>query len=207
MWRDIIVIPFSFGILSSIGICLASCTPILVSYLISTKKEGGEFFSGILFLATIRAVTFILSLIIIFIIGDIARQFIEGHTLLLRIIGGAFISAIGAIIFFNKHVNIRFFGTRSTDLFILAVLFGIKPCLPHIAMWGYCLIAAENVSQAALLGVSFSLGENVAPIVIGFLGSRVIRYFRGRAYKIATKIAGAVIFILGIVFILGEFIR
>ncbi len=63
-------------------------------------------------------------------------------------------------------------------------------------------MVAENVAQAVAIAISFSIGENITPIVIGLLGGRVVlRYMRGRFYKIATKVAGAVIFVLGIVFI------
>ncbi len=203
IFRDIIFFPFSFGILSSIGICLASCTPILVSYLISTQKGSGRFLGQIVFFVLVRAITFILTMAIVFIIGDLAREFIERHAFLLRIIGGSFISVVGLLIFFNKHSNLRFFKTKSKGLFLLALLFGVKPCLPHIAMWSYVLVAAEDVHQSVMVAAAFSLGENITPIAIGFLGGRVVfRYFRGRFYRIATKVAGAVIFILGIVFIL-----
>ncbi len=202
IFRDIILSPFLFGIFSSVGICLASCTPILISYLISTKKDSGRFLGLIVFFALMRVIVFTLTMVLIFIIGDLAREFIIEHALLFRIIGGSFISAIGILIFFNKHVDLRFFKTRSKGLFLLAILFGLKPCLPHIAMWGYVLIAAENVPQAAAIAVTFSLGENIVPIAIGLAGSWLLRYFRGKFYKIAIKVAGAVIFILGIIFIL-----
>ena len=204
MFRDIIVSPFLFGIFSSIGICLASCTPILVSYLISTKRDWGRFLGQIVFFALVRVVTFTLTMVILFIVGDLALEFIREHTLVLRIIGGSFICAMGILVFFNKHLNLRFFKTRSKGLFLLALLFGVKPCLPHIAMWGYVVVAAEDVLQSAMVAAAFSLGENITPIVIGFFGGKAIRYLRGRAYRIASKIGGAVIFILGIVFILYD---
>ena len=197
-----LIAAFSFGILSSVGVCLASCTPILVSYLISTQKDSRKFAGGIAFFVLTRAIIFISTVAIVFIIGDLAREFIKEQVLLLRIIGGTFISAMGIIIFLNKHINLKFFRTRSKGLLFLAMLFGIKPCLPHIFMWGYCLMAAENVSQAVMIATAFSLGENITPVAIGLLGSRVLRYFRGRFYRIATRVAGAVIFILGVVFIL-----
>lgn len=168
MFRDVIASPFLFGIFSSVGICLASCTPILVSYLISTKRDSGRFLGQIVFFALVRVITFTLTMVLLFIVGDMALEFIREHTLALRIIGGSFISAIGILIFFNKHVNFRLFKTKSKDLFLLALLFGVKPCLPHIAMWGHVLVAAEDVLQSAMVTAAFSLGENITPIVIGF---------------------------------------
>ncbi len=202
IFRDIVFFPFSFGMLSSVGICLASCTPILVSYLISTQEDSRRFVGWMVFFVLMRAIIFILTVVIVFIMGDLAREFIKEQALLLRIIGGTFVSAIGVMIFFNKHINLRFFRTRSKGLLFLAILFGIKPCLPHIAMWGYCLMVAESVTQAVAIAATFSLGENITPVAIGLLGSRVLRYFRGRFYRIATKVAGAVIFVLGIGFVL-----
>jgi hypothetical protein len=59
----------------------------------------------------------------------------------------------------------------------------------------------EALLQAAVMAVSFSLGENTVPIILGGLGGRSLRYFRGKGFRIATKVSGVILFILGIAFI------
>jgi hypothetical protein len=207
---------FGFGVFSSIGICLASCTPILIAYLVSVEKDPRKFIGWFLIFIGVRTIAFIALTLLILLLGRLALDFIKEYALVLRIIGGAFIAAVGVFIFFNVGTKLRFFRTKSQGFLSLAVLFGIKPCLPHIAMWGYLLtvvgvpmvegaiVPAEAVFQSALIAVSFSLGENIVPVVLGALGGKSIRYFRGRGFRIATKAGGIILFILGIVFIFYE---
>jgi len=211
-------ISFSFvlGALSSIGICLASCTPILIAYLISTEKNPRKFIGWFLLFIGVRAVAFIALTLLILLLGRLALDVIKEYALVLRIIGGTFIAAAGALIFFNVGTRLRFFRTKSQGFLSLAVLFGIKPCLPHIGIWGYMLIAigapmveglilpAQALFQAAVIAVSFSLGENIVPVILGGLGGKSIRYFRGQGFRIATKAGGVVLFVLGIAFIFYE---
>lgn len=207
---------FVFGAFSSIGICLATCTPILIAYLISTEKDPRKFIGWFLLFISMRAVAFIGITLLILLLGRLALDFIKEYALALRVIGGTFIAAAGALIFFNIGAKLRFFRTKSQGFLLLAFLFGIKPCLPHIAIWGYLLTvtgvpmvegvisSAEAILQSAAIAVSFSIGENVVPIALGALGGKSIRYFRGRGFRIVTKTGGVILFILGIGFIFYE---
>ncbi|HSV31710.1 MAG TPA: hypothetical protein VLH40_06785 [Atribacteraceae bacterium] len=211
-WEQI-SFPFIFGALSSIGICLVSCTPILIAYLISTERDPRKFIGWFLLFIGARAAVFIALTLLILLLGRLALDFIREYALVLRIVGGMFIAAAGALIFFDIGTKLRFFRTKSRGFLLLATLFGIKPCLPHIAIWGYLLTAvgvpmvervivpAIAVLQAAVIAVAFSIGENIVPIILGSLGSKSMRYFRGRGFVIATKVGGVALFILGIAFI------
>jgi hypothetical protein len=68
------------------------------------------------------------------------------------------------------------------------------------------IVPAAAVFQSVVIAVSFTIGENIVPIVIGILGGKSIRYFRGWGFRIATKAGGAALFILGIAFIFYEWI-
>jgi hypothetical protein len=214
-WEQI-SFPFGFGVVSSIGICLASCTPILIAYLISTEKDPRKFIGWFLLFIGVRAIAFIAITLLILLLGRMALDFIREYALALRIIGGAFIAAAGVLIFFNIGARLCFFRTKSQGFLTLAVLFGIKPCLPHIAIWGYLLTVvgvpmvegvippASAIFQSTVIAVSFSLGENIVPVILGVLGGKSIRYFRGRGFRIATKVSGVTLCILGVGFIFYE---
>ena len=214
---------FLFGTVSSVGICLVSCTPIILAYLLSTERSSKRFVGGLVLFILARAAVFIGATVLIFLLGRLALDFIEEYATILHITGGLVISAAGALIFFDLGKKIRFFRAKSKTLLVLAFLFGIKPCLPHIAIWGYILIVAGRalpggdggmtgavlwaaVLRAAAIAISFSVGENIVPVVLGLLGGRTTRYLRGKGFRIATKVAGAVLFLLGIVFALYEMV-
>lgn len=211
-----IAFAFSFGIISSIGICLASCTPILIAYLVSTEKNPRKFIGWMAFFLFLRTVVFISITVFILLLGRLALDFIREYAQMLHIFGGLLIATAGVLIFFDIGTKLRFFRAKSQGFSFLAVLFGIKPCLPHLAIWGYVLVVAgramtdgliapgEAILKAAIIAISFSLGENIVPLIIGLLGGKTIRYFRGNAFRLVTKIGGAVLFILGIVFIFYE---
>ncbi|HAZ30280.1 TPA: hypothetical protein DCY65_01755 [Candidatus Acetothermia bacterium] len=219
-WEEI-GFAFVFGAASSVGICLVSCTPIVLAYLLSTERAAKRFVSGLFLFILARAAVFIGVTVAIFLLGRLALNFIREYAIVLRIVGGLIISGAGALIFFDLGRKLRFFRARSQTLLFLAFLFGIKPCLPHIAIWGYILVVAGRaiadgnavpeggmlgaaVLSAAAIAISFSVGENLVPVVLGLLGGRTMRYLRGRGFRIATKIAGVVLFVLGIVFALYE---
>ncbi|MCI2424658.1 hypothetical protein LM599_01300 [Candidatus Acetothermia bacterium] len=217
VWEQI-SFSFVFGAISSIGICLASCTPILIAYLISTEKDPRKFIGWFLLFIGVRAVVFIGVTLLILLFGRLALDFIREYALVLRIIGGIFIAGAGVLIFLNLGTKFYFFRTKSQGFLLLAFLFGIKPCLPHIAIWGYLLtvvgvpliegviVPGEAIFRSTVIAVSFSFGENIVPIVLGALGGKSIRYFRGRGFRIATKACGAVLFILGIGFVFYEWV-
>lgn len=215
LWEQI-TISFGLGAVASTGICLVSCTPILIGYLVSTEKDPRKFIGWFLLFIAVRAVMFVAITLIILLTGRLALDFIREYAKVLHIIGGAFIAAAGVLIFLNLGGKLCFFRAKSHGLISLALLFGIKPCLPHLAIWGYVLTAvgaplvegviapSKAVLQSASIAIAFSIGENIVPIIIGVLGGKSIRYFRGRGFQIATKVGGVVLFILGIGFIFYE---
>lgn len=215
MWEHI-SFSFMFGVISSIGICLASCTPVLIAYLVSTERDPRKFIGWMILFIALRAVAFVAVTILILMLGRLAVDFIRQYALLLRIVGGAVILAAGILIFFDIGSKLKFFRTKSKGFMLLAFLFGIKPCIPHLAIWGYLLtvVAAPMVEgtinlsdaifSALIVSLSFSAGENILPIILGALGGKSIKYFRGNAFKIASKVCGVLLFVLGIVFIFYE---
>jgi len=214
MWEQI-SFSFGFGVLSSIGLCLASCTPVLIAYLISTERDPRKFIGWMILFIILRAAVFVAVSLLILMLGRMALDFIRQYALLLRIIGGAFISGAGILIFFDIGSRLKFFRTKSKGFMLLSFLFGIKPCIPHLAIWGYLLYAvsapmvegtislSEAIAGAVAIALSFSVGENIVPVFLGALGGKSIRYFRGNVFKVVSKICGVLLFALGIVLVIG----
>ncbi|MCD5413777.1 MAG: hypothetical protein LR001_02055 [Clostridiales bacterium] len=206
---EFITFAFLFGLFSSVGVCLVSCTPILISYLVATEKNSKKFIKSIFYFVLMRTIAFVLITAVILILGRMALEFIREHSFLFHFIGGAIVAIAGILIFLDIGTKLHFLKTKSKGLSLLAALFGVKPCIPHLAIWGYILtvgtklIADEYVYgqvafTIALIVVAFSVGENIVPLVIGFLGSKTILRFRTKGFKLATKIGGIIIFLLGI---------
>lgn len=212
MWEQI-SFSFMFGIISSVGICLASCSPVLVAYLISTEKDPRKFIGWMVLFLSLRTAVFVAVTVLILLLGRLAVDFIRDYSLVLRIIGGTIIAAAGILIFFDIGSRFKFFRTKSKGFMLLSFLFGVKPCIPHIAIWGYILtvVAAPmaegnlNLTEAILgvlaIALSFSAGENILPLFLGALGGKTVRYFRGGMYKIVSKVCGVLLVVLGAGFI------
>jgi len=212
MWEQI-SFSFGFGVLSSIGICLASCTPVLIAYLISTERDPRKFTGWMILFVALRAIVFVAMTFLILMLGRLALDFIREFAFLLHAAGGTLISLAGVLIFFDIGSKLKFFRTKSKGFMILSFLFGIKPCIPHLAIWGYLLISVaapmvegtislfEAVAGALAISISFSIGENIVPLILAALGGKSIRYFRGSVFKIVSKVCGVLLFALGIVFI------
>lgn len=215
MWEQI-SFSFIFGVLSSIGICIASCTPVLIAYLVSTEKDPRKFIGWLIIFIALRAAVFIAVTVLILMLGRLAVDFIKEYALVLRVVGGVFICLAGVLIFFDIGSKLRFFRARSKGFMLLAFLFGIKPCVPHLAVWGYLLTAvgapmvegaigpAEAISAALAIVIAFSVGENILPAILGALGGKTIRYFRGGGFRIASRVCGALLFVMGVVFVFYE---
>lgn len=193
------ILGFSFGI----GPCLASCGPLLISYVAGTKKNMAK--SGwvyLLFSASRILVYIALSLVIFFfgriILGAFARYF--------SLFGGLFIIIIGLLIMLGKNPNHKFCSKMqgfflkrdSKTVIILGLVMGILPCAPLISVTSYIGLIAKDWTDGLLYALCFGLGTVASPLFVLVMAAGLLTKIKPAVYRAFNFICGLIIVFLGL---------
>lgn len=163
------------------GPCLATCGPILLSYIAATKQSpSGGLRSWLVFSLSRSAVYvglgFLASLIGT---GLFNRYYWELTGYIIWIAGGVFICFLGVLIFIGRdsgsklcaRLNEGFIQRDRKSLATLGILVGILPCVPLMGVLSYITMISTRLSDGIFMSAAFSLGTLVSPLI--FLGALV----------------------------------
>ncbi len=186
---------FLLGLTYNLSFCLLTCNPLIVSYILSSKKNRKSSRTQAFIFSLSRAGAHFLIALFFYVAAGKAAVFFTGYARVLGIIAGGFIVTVGIFMLFNKTTEFCFLKSGKADAFTLGALSGISPCAPHIAVWSYIALRAKSVYDAAALAFSFSLAEFIVPFILGAAAGRFSEYLTKERLRYISK-AAAVIFIL-----------
>lgn len=186
------------GITLNISVCSLSCNPILISYIFSSKKDFPKNLKETLIFSATRTVVHTALAVILFLLGKHFLKTLAEYRFIPNILGGAFITTVGFFVFFNKHKSFSFFKTDLTDIFVLGLAAGLTPCLPHLAVWGYIIMVAENLLSALILALCFGVSEFFVPIILGFATGKISLIISEKTFGYLAKVSGIVLVLMGI---------
>lgn len=199
---------FLLGLAFGIGPCLASCGPLLISYIAATNKNiKTSVFVYLLFSLSRVSVYSVLS-ISIFLFGQALTNYFVGNlSRYLFIFGGLFIISIGVLVMLGnapqnqlcQRMHSFFLKKDAKTVIILGLVIGILPCAPLISILSYIGLMAKSWLNALLLGFSFGLGTTFSPLLILAAASGSISKFaaNNKFYRIFYVSCGAIIIFLG----------
>lgn len=203
---------FLTGIVLGSGPCLATCGPILISYIAATRKNPvGSLKSWFIFSLT-RTFTYTALGAIAGIIGSSLYQSYYWQTqgYIIWFIGGIFICFLGGITIIGKDIHSKVC-QRFYDIFIkkdiksiigLGVIIGLFPCAPLIGILSYISMISVYLYQGIILAFLFGLGTMISPLVFLSLGAGLLPKFNTlqneNIYKWFQRIAGVILFLLGL---------
>lgn len=203
------------GLLFGSGPCLASCGPVLISYLAGTKKNVlASTLAYFLFSSARIAIYLLLGISVFFLGKTAAEQWLGGLSGYLFIGGGAFIILLGILTALGRRLEFepcRFLHENlvkqyNKSAILLGLIIGILPCVPLVALMGYVGLVAKTWSQAAIYCFFFGLGTVVSPLlVLSMLSGAISRFLQGRkeaVYNIFSFVCGLIIVLLGLQLIL-----
>ena len=176
-----------------------------------SKKFRSGFFSG-LGAATADSLFAVVAIFFL----SLVMSFIESRKELLTVVGGVIIMGIGIMISLKKaSLYVRRNRARSKNIFrdyistFLLTLTNPAYILVFVALFATVGIEKENLSAGTavltILGV-FS-GASVWWFVLTFFINKIRRRFRPRHVVIISRIAGSVIILLGVLAVIGAFVK
>lgn len=204
---------FISGLLFGSGPCLASCGPLLISYIAGTRKDVlRSLIAYMTFSLSRMAAYFTLALLIFFLGRFTVESFAGQYAKYIYLLGGSFITVIGIIMVLGKHLIFKFLNLTKIQKVILekdtksVVLFGLivgfLPCAPLIAILSFIGLISKSWLQSLTYSLSFGLGTLLSPLVLLIIFTGLIpKIITQRAaiyYRIFSFICGLVIIFLGI---------
>lgn len=212
---------FITGIILGTGPCLATCGPILISYIAGTKRSPlGGLWSWFVFSITRVLIYVFLGLIAGFAGAALFRRFyweIPGY--IIWFAGGIFISFLGMLIYLGREshfkvcrlLNESLVQKDTKSLITLGVLVGIFPCVPLVGVLSYITMISTHFGQGILMSAAFGLGTLISPLIfLGMLAGAIPKLKILRDEKnliIFQKICGVILLLLGIHIIIRTFVR
>jgi sulfite exporter TauE/SafE len=187
---------FFSGFLFGCGPCLASCGPLLISYIAGTKKnvlQAAIFYS--LFSFSRIAVYLALALGVYF-LGNIVQEYLfPGYVALL---GGIFIGLCGLFLVLGISVKVPFISSFSKiftrgqvkNPLVFGLIYGLIPCAPFLSVLSYIGLISRNWGQALAYTLCFGLGSYLSPLLALSVFSGTFSGLLGKAREKYTGLLG-----------------
>jgi len=201
---SLFLLGFSFGW----GPCLASCGPLIISYVVASKKNiYKSLFTYILFsLARILAYVILASLFFYF--GRFAHQRLEGISKYILFLGGLFIMLVGILTLLGKTLEFKFLiplykyflEQDKKSIFLLGLIVGFSPCGPLFALFSYIGLISRKFLESALYSAIFGLGTFISPLLLlVMIPAFILRFLENKPqiYQFFRFISGLIIIFLG----------
>jgi len=193
------------------GPCLASCGPVLISYIAATKRSALQgLHSWFIFSLSRFLVTVFLGFVAgIAGAGLFSRLYYGISGSIIWLTTGAFISFLGILIFFGIHTKFKVCGALNQSLIqhdtksliTLGVLIGILPCVPLIGVISYITMASTHYTHGILMAAAFGLGTAISPLAFLAMAAGAIPKFKllqdKKALVIFQRICGVILIFLG----------
>lgn len=200
-----------FGLLLGSGPCLATCGPILISYVAATKQGPKQ---GILvwFLFSLSRICIypILS-VSIFLLGELlVRQNLIYIAKYVYLIGGIIIILIGIFTIIrdtggasricsmiSRRINQRLLKIQPITL---GLIMGLMPCAPLLAALSYIGLVSSSWQRCVFYSLIFGLGTLISPLILLVLGAGFIPKIllnKPGTYRVLRLICGLIIVFFG----------
>ncbi len=202
---------FVSGLFLGAGPCLATCGPILISYIAATRQNPKQ---GILvwFLFSLSRICVYLILSAgIFLLGEfLVKQKLIHIAKYIYYLGGMIIILIGILIIvrdsagtsrfcsiISERVNQRLLKVQPITL---GLIMGSIPCAPLLAVLSYIGLVSVTWQRCVFYGLIFGLGTLISPLMLLVLAAGLIPRIllnKPGAYRVFRVACGFIIVLLG----------
>ena len=203
------------------GPCLASCGPVLISYIAATKKSAMQGLHSWFIFSLSRFVTTVFLGLVAGIAGaNLFNRLYSGVSgPIIWFATGAFISCLGILIIFGIHTKFKTCSALNKSLIqhnirslaILGMLIGVLPCAPLIGILSYITMTSTHYMQGILMAAAFGLGTAISPLALLAMAAGAIPKLKllqdRRALIIFQRICGTILIFLGVHVIVSALIK
>ena len=208
---------FLTGLFLGLWPCLATCGPLLVSYIAATKENMlGGLKTYIVFSVTRMVVYAVFGCLAGFFGELVLQKFLESNSLrIIFSIFGLFLFLIGLLLVIEKSnfgarcscaIN-KYLGSKDTkSVVIFGLIVSFSPCLPLIAVLGYIALISDTWLKGVVYMSSFGLGTVISPMIFLSIGAgwlaNVLKSHE-RVTMALKAVCGIILAYLGITLILS----
>jgi len=202
---------FILGLSFGLGPCLASCGPLLVSYLAGTNKNIFQAVFAYLLFSLSRIFAYTIFGLIFFWLGQFAISYLtEELSRYLYLASGLFIVMLGILVILGKNtkhkicqrLNDSLLKKSNKTTLLLGFFIGVLPCGPLISAFGSMALIAKNWGDIFSYSVFFGLGTVFSPLLLLVIFTGLIPSWMKNAnlliYRIFNLACGVIMIILGI---------
>jgi len=207
---------FLLGLSLGSGPCLASCGPLIITYVAGTEKNIIRSIGAYLLFSLGRISVYALLGLSVFLFGQLISQYIFGSfSRYIFISAGAFIMIIGLLVAFGKSLDYKFcrrfeeffLKKDAKTIVIFGLIIGIIPCLPVISLLSYIGLVSKTWLDTLRYSLAFGVGTIMSPLFILTVFTGFIPRIMGKNkfYIIFNSICGLILSFLGLRLILKAF--
>lgn len=199
---------FILGLSFGIGPCLASCGPLLVTYIAATGKNmlrGGLTY---LLFSFSRILVYLAFGLLVFLFGEVTQRAFGTLARYIFLVAGIFIAAIGIFITLGKNPAHRlcqkaqqvFLKNDSKTILLFGVFTGVLPCAPLVTVLAYVGLVSRHWLDSLFYSLAFGLGTLVSPLLLLAMFSGLIPRLlakQDKFYRLFNLVCGLIIVFLG----------
>lgn len=201
---------FLLGLSFGAGPCVASCGPLLLSYIVGARKNIVKSLSVYIIFSLARIAVYLVLGLAVFFLGRFTLERLLGDfSPYLFILGGGFIILIGILTILGRHLEFkpgRFLQKNMIErdkksIVIFGLIVGLLPCVPLLVVISYVGLISQSWLQALLYSLFFGIGTFVSPLMLlviaaGFIPRLLVE--KKELYgRIFSFICGLLIILLG----------
>jgi len=153
---------FVLGLTFGSGLCIASCGPILISYVAGAGKNLLKSFTAYIMFSFSRVLVYVILSLLIFFLGKmLVGNFMERLSRYVLIVGGGFIVVVGVLTALGKSWK-----CDKQNILVMGMVIGLLPCAPLIAVLSYIALVSKTWVHSLTYSLSFGLGTLLSPLLI-----------------------------------------
>ena len=207
--NKIVLSLFLSGLLLGSGPCLATCGPILISYIAATKQNSRQGALAWLLFSLSRIFIYLVLSLAIFLLGEfLVKQNLTYFSKYIYPVGGMLIVLIGIFTMCStssakcESPRAAHAALRSTiQPITLGLIMGLLPCMPLLAVLSYIGLVSLSWQRCILFSLIFGLGTFFSPLILLVLATGVIPgilFNRPKIYRYFRLVCGFIIVFFGV---------
>ncbi|MCX5705572.1 MAG: sulfite exporter TauE/SafE family protein [Candidatus Omnitrophica bacterium] len=217
---EIICSLFLVGLSFGSGACIASCGPLLITYMVGTEKNIAKCITLYILFSAARIAVYVILSLCVFLVGRfVIMRFVADISRYLIVAGGVLILVIGVLVAMGKEKRFEFCGVLhkrllehdAKSVLMMGLVIGLLPCAPLIALFSYVGLVSKTWVQSLIYSLSFGLGTAVSPLILLVIFAGAMPKFLGASgqavIRIVRYICATIIIILGLQLIWRGFVN
>lgn len=166
---------FISGVFFGSGPCVASCGPVLISYVAGTKRNILAGLRVYAIFSASRILVYCILSVLIFIFGSVTLEHsLDRYYPYLIFLAGVFLIMMGILMVLGQRLEYRvcqflgknFLERDTKSVILMGLVMGLAPCAPLLGILSYIGLVSKSWLSSLLYGFLFGVGTSISPLII-----------------------------------------